>query len=228
MRPIYFDILIAAIVVIAALRGKRRGFILTLCGFLAIFVAFIGASIISGLLAEPVAAMLRPVVEKTVLSVLNSRAAVETAEAQALSAVQLPLSAVVGALHEVPFFSGLTDTFQSALESGAVELAGSAALALAEYAAGQLARIVLFILAFAAILIVWWVMSHALDLAFHLPGLNFLNRFGGLVLGFFQGIVLCFILCWLLLDSYITPAMLDGSFLLPYFCGENPFVNFSI
>jgi len=222
MRPIYFDILIAAIVVIAALRGKHRGFILTLCGFLAIFVAFIGASIISGLLAQPVAAMLRPVVEKAVLAILDNRVAIDPATAE------LPLSAVLGTLRGVPFFSGLAEHFQSALEAGAIEMAESAALTLAEYAAAQFAHIILFILSFAAILILWWIVSHALDLAFHLPGLNFLNRFGGLVLGFGQGIVLCFILCWLLLDSYITPAMVDGSFLLPYFCGENPFVNFSI
>ena len=222
MRPIYFDILIAAIVVLAALRGKHRGFILTLCGFLAIFVAFLGASIISGLLAQPVAAMLRPAIEQAVLSILDNRVAIDPATAE------LPLSAVLGTLQGVPFFSGLAEHFRSALESGAVELAGSAALALADYAAAQLARILLFILSFIAILIVWWVMSHALDLAFHLPGLNFLNRFGGLVLGFGQGLALCFILCWLLKDSYITPEAIDGSFLLPYFCSENPLTYFSI
>ena len=184
MRPIYFDILIAAIVVIAALRGKRRGFVLTLCGFLAIFVAFLGASIISGLLAQPVAAMLRPVIEQAVLSILDNRVAIDPATAE------IPLSAVLSTLQGVPFFSGLAEHFRSALESGAVELAGSAALAVAEYAAAQLARILLFVLSFIAILIVWWIMSHALDLAFHLPGLNFLNRFGGLVLGFGQGLAL--------------------------------------
>ena len=224
MKPIYFDILIAAIVVIAALRGRSRGFVLTLCGFLAIFVAFIGASIISGLLAEPVAAMLRPVVENVIFSVLEERVAIDSVT----SIAEVPLPAVLGILHEVPFFAALADKFQSALESGAIEMAESAALALAEYAAAQFAHIILFILSFAAILILWWVVSHALDLAFHLPGLNFLNRFGGLVLGFGQGIALSFILCWLLLDSYITPAMVDEGFLLPYFCGENPFVNFSI
>lgn len=222
MRPIYFDILIAAIVVIAALRGKRRGFVLTLCGFLAIFVAFLGASIISGLLAQPVAAMLRPVIEQAVLSILDNRVAIDPATAE------IPLSAVLSTLQGVPLFSGLAEHFRSALESGAVELAGSAALAVAEYAAAQLARILLFVLSFIAILIVWWIMSHALDLAFHLPGLNFLNRFGGLVLGFGQGLALCFILCWLLKDSYITPDAIDGSFLLPYFCSENPLANFSI
>jgi len=224
MRPIYFDILIAAIVVLAALRGKRRGFILTLCGFLAMFVAFLGASIISGLLAQPVAAMLRPVVEEAMSTILESRS---TADVPFVF-TEVSIMAVLGILDDVPLFGSIIENFQAALESGAVELVGSAAVAAAEYVAAQLAHILLFVLSFIAILIVWWVMSHALDLAFHLPGLNFLNRFGGLVLGFGQGLALCFILCWLLKDSYITPEAIDGSFLLPYFCSENPLANFSI
>ena len=222
MRPIYFDLLIAAIVVIAALRGRQRGFILTLCGFLTIFVAFIGASIVSELLMQPVALVLRPVVERAIFSVLEKGASIDPA-----AITQLPLSDVLGTLSEIPFFSGMAEMFRSALESGSAQVAQSAAVALAEYAALQLARILLFIVSFVAILIVWWVMSHALDLAFHLPILNFLNRFGGLVLGFGQGIALCFILCWLFKDSYITPEMVDGSFLLPYFCGQNPLTDIS-
>ena len=219
MKPIFFDLIIIAIVIIAALIGRARGFVLTLCGFLTIFVAFIGASILSGLLAEPAAALLTPIVEQAVLSFLDKAAATD------LPSVEIPLPAVLDSLHASPWFSGMADAFRSALESGAVELVGSAALSLAHYAALQLARIILFALAFIAILVAWWVMSHALDLAFHLPVLNALNRLGGLVLGFGEGVALCFILCWLLRDSYITAEMIDGSFLLPYLCVDNPLMN---
>lgn len=219
MNPLIFDIIIAAIVIIAALRGAIRGFVLSLCGVLSIFVAFIGAGFLSGLLAEPAAALLTPVVEQAVLSLLDK------AVPSDLPSWEIPLTAVLDTLHASPWFSGMADAFSSALESGAVELVGGAALSLAHYAALQLARIILFVLTFVAILIVWWVMSHALDLAFHLPGLNFLNRFGGMALGLGEGIALCFILCWLFRDSYITAEMINGSFLLPYFCGENPLTN---
>ena len=36
-----FDIIIAALLLLAAWRGYKKGFVLTLCGFLALFVAFI-------------------------------------------------------------------------------------------------------------------------------------------------------------------------------------------
>ena len=220
MNPILCDILIAAIVVVAALRGRHRGFVLTLCGFLTLFVAFIGALVVSEFLADPVAQLLYPVVERVILTVVEQGAAVVPDE--------IPLESVVAALHEVPFFAGLVEMFQASLESRAVAFTGSAVFAVALFISQQLSRILLFFLSFAAIVVAWWFLSHALDLAFHLPGLNFLNRTGGLVIGFGQGIVLCFILCWLLRDSYITPGMAEESFFLPYFLGKNPLMNFSL
>jgi len=220
MRPIFFDILTAAIVVVAALRGKHRGFILTLCGFLTIFVAFFGALVVSEFFVDPVAELLFPAVEQAILAIVE--------QGSAIAPDDLPLTAVVEPLHNIPFFAGLAEMFQSALEAKTFAFTGSAVLAVSIFFSQQLARIVLFILSFIAILILWWCLSHALDLAFHLPGLHFLNRLGGLVLGFGQGIALCFILCWLLKDSYITPEAVDGSFLLPYFLGENPLLNISI
>ena len=220
MKPIFFDILIAAIVVITALRGRMRGFVLTLCGFLTIFVAFIGALVISEFLADPVAQLLYPVVEQAILAILEQGAAIAPDE--------LPVASVLESLHNVPFFAGLAETCQTALENKTYLFTGSAVFAVSLFFSQQLARIILFVLSFIAILIVWWIMSHALDLAFRLPILNFINRLGGLVLGFGQGIALCFILCWLLKNSYITADMVDGSFLLPYFCSENPLANISV
>ena len=220
MQPIFYDIIIAAIVVITALRGRMRGFILTLCGFLTIFVAFIGALVVSEFLADPVAQLLFPAVEQAILTVLEQGAAIAPDE--------LPIAAVLESLHSVPFFAGLAEMCQSALDDRSYLFTGSAVFAVSLFFSRQLARIILFVLSFIAILIVWWIMSHALDLAFRLPILNFINRLGGLVLGFAQGIALCFILCWLLKDSYITPEAIDGSFLLPYFCGENPLANISV
>jgi uncharacterized membrane protein required for colicin V production len=220
MPPIFCDILIAAIVVLAALRGRHRGFVLTLCGFLTIFVAFIGASIVSELLTPPVAALLEPLVEQAVLAVLAQATSANTAE--------LSMSAVLSALQDAPFFAGLAETFRSALESGMAELTEDAVVAVAQFAALKLSRILLFLLSFTAIIVAWWILSHALDLAFHLPGLNFLNRTGGLALGFGQGIAVCFILCWLLKDSYLTAEMMENSFFLPYFAKNNPLMNFSL
>ena len=43
MNPIIYDVLAAAVLILALWEGYRKGFVLTLCGFLALFVALIGA-----------------------------------------------------------------------------------------------------------------------------------------------------------------------------------------
>ena len=81
---------------------------------------------------------------------------------------------------------------------------------------------------FLLIMLIWTALSHALDLAFRLPGLNFLNRTAGLLLGFARGVLLAYGLCWLLKDNYLPQAVIDNGLLLPWFCGSNPLLNISI
>lgn len=217
MNPLIIDFLIVLILLLCVIKGYRKGFILTLCGFLALFVALIGASILSELLAEPVAKAIRPMVEQGIYQVLENRApAAQQAAGAVLEEFDLPLEEILSALRDSAVFEGLAQAFEQAVNSGAVEITASAVRAVAEYAALQIARIVLFLLSFVAILILWFLLSHALDLAFHLPGLSFLNRWSGAALGLVKGAFLVWIACRLLQDSYLNPDLTAGSYLLPY------------
>ena len=71
MSFLIFDLILAAVLIITVLQGYRKGFVLTLCGFLAVFVAFIGASILSDALAEPVSQVVRPAIEMNIHSALQ-------------------------------------------------------------------------------------------------------------------------------------------------------------
>ena len=53
MSWLIFDAVLGIVLVLAAVQGYRKGFVLTLCGFLAVFVAFFGASVLSNALAGP-------------------------------------------------------------------------------------------------------------------------------------------------------------------------------
>lgn len=77
MNYLIFDVIIALILLFALWRGYSRGFILTLCGFLAIFVAFIGATVISDNLAKPVADAIRPAIERQIQGALEQSLQVE-------------------------------------------------------------------------------------------------------------------------------------------------------
>lgn len=205
--------------------GYSRGFILTLCGFLAIFVAFIGATVISDNLARPVADAIRPPIERQIQGTLEQSLKwrlprLYRGEAPALE--DLPISEVLEALQESALYRGLAQAFQEAVDNGVAQVTTSAAKALAEYAAVQLARMVLFLLAFVAVLIAWFLLSHALDLAFRLPVLSALNHWSGAALGLLKGGALIFIACWLLQNSLIPPEAIQNTYLLNFFCTFDP------
>ena len=56
MSYLVFDIAIVVILILFAWRGASRGFVLSLCGLLAVVVAFVGASFLANLLAPKVGA----------------------------------------------------------------------------------------------------------------------------------------------------------------------------
>lgn len=226
MSYLVFDLLIGAVLLIALARGYSRGFILTLCGFLAVFVAFIGASILSNALAEPVAKVIEPAIASSIHDTVSSyfqRApeAEATSQDEADWLAQLPLEEVLEPLRESRFFQGFVETFQQAVDDEAAGLAAHAVQALAHYVAVQLARSVLFLLAFAAVLIAWTLLSRALDLVARLPVLNTLNRWAGGAVGLCRGGLLVFIALWLLRNA-IPPEAADHTFLLPLFLRFDP------
>ena len=226
MHPIIFDLLIVLIVLISTLLGRRRGFILTLCGFLALFVALIGAGVLTNLLAKPVSLLALPFVEDALASAIQSAAGDASFSAEA--ALAMTAEQIISVMGEYDLLKGLAAGVAQAVEQGALDMTLDAVHAVAVFLAEQLTRLVMFPLFFLLIMLIWTVLSHLLDLAFHLPGLNFLNRTAGLLLGFARGLLLAYGLCWLLKDNYLPQSVIDGGLLLPWFCSSNPLLNISI
>ena len=226
-----FDLIVLIVLILAVVQGYRKGFVLTLCGFLADFVAFIGASILSDALAGPVSQAITPAIESgiqdTVGSYYQYTPPVEDSGDGSTPGDaffdELPLEDVLAALQDSSLYRSLTQNFQQAVEDGVETVAANAVRALAEYVAVQLTRTVLFLLCFVLILAGWFVLSHALDLAFKLPVLSTLNQWSGAAVGLVKGGVLLFIACWLF-QGLIPQEAVDQSILLRFFCTTNPFL----
>lgn len=222
MDYIIYDIIIAAVLLFFLWRGYRRGLVLTLCSLLAVFVALIGASILSNTLADPVAKAIEPVVASSIHDTVTSYYQ-QGSEAGASSPgeedwlAQLPLEELLRPLKESRAFQGFADTFQKAVDSGVADAAAHAAQALAHFAAVQIARTAIFSVAFIAVLIAWNILSHALDLVTRLPVLNGLNRWTGAAVGLVKGAAIVFIAVWLLRSSYIPPEAAESTLLLRAF-----------
>ena len=108
------------------------------------------------------------------------------------------------------------------MDDKAADIVTHAAQALAHFVAVQIARIVIFAVAFFAVLIAWFFLSHALDLVAKLPVLSTVNAWGGGAVGLVKGALIVFIAVWLFRDSYIPPEAVEGSFLLKFFATVSP------
>ena len=226
MNYILFDLAILAVLALFLWRGYAKGFILTLCGFLAIFVALIGASILSNALAEPVAKTMEPVIAHRIQDALAQ--AIEETDFISVdgSIVQtpeeLPLHEVIQQLTESKLYQNFAASFQAAVDSGAAEITTNAARSIAHFAAVQIARTVIFAVSFFALLIAWFFLSHALDLVAKLPVLNSVNQLAGGAVGLAKGVLLLFIAAWLFKDSFVPPEAVEQTYLLKFFCTVNP------
>lgn len=202
MTPLILDVLIVAIVALFALLGWRKGLVLTLCGLLAVFVAYAGASFVSRTFAKDVANILQPPIQNQIEELLKE--AIRHTEylspegGVAERPEEVAMVGVLDALNQSNLFSGLQQMLTDAVHDGLVKVTSTAAAATASYLSLQLARVGLFFLTFFLVLLVWTLLSHALDLACRLPVLHTFNGAGGLIIGLVKGGLIALAVAWLL------------------------------
>ena len=182
MNYLVFDIAILVILLLFALWGAHRGLILSLCSLVAVLVAFVGALLIANWGAPLLAPHLAPVLEGPVSSAVEAALPEDLAQSgQTLEELLDQLSQTELPFHLNDVLEELSDELAASLSSENLveELSASLAGRLAE----SVAWLGLFFIAFVLVLILWTLFSRTLDLVANLPGLHFLNRTGGFVLG---------------------------------------------
>lgn len=213
MTYLIYDLIMIAVLALLILRGRERGFILTLCGLAAVFVAYIGAMVLSDLLTAPVARVIEPFVAQHIQTVLDS-------------AVSAGSSAPVAELSELfrssSVFQSLAEAFQRAMGQGYGAASSALVPALSGYAAREIARSALFFISFVVVLAAWTLLAHTLDLVAKLPVLSDVNRLLGGVFGFLEGAALLFIAAWLLRGRLIPQSAVEQTVLLKFFCEHDP------
>lgn len=218
--PVILDIAVVALLALFALLGARKGFILTLCSLVAVIVALTGADLVSDALAPKVAQALEPRIELSIRESLEEKA-LEVSSPDGLGAAD-----VLAALRDKGgLYEWAADSLEDALENSpaADAIAHQAAVA-ATAVAERLARGILFVAAFLLLLVVWFFVSHALDLVARLPGISALNRGLGGVLGFVKGAVIVWLLLWVLgpLTGVLPQETINQTKLLLFFSENGP------
>lgn len=224
MTFLIFDLIILALLIFFAIRGARRGLVLTLLSLVSVLVAFVGALLISNFCAKPVAQWLQPSIEPHVQS------AVESALPDYLEGEVLSTDKLLALLDETNLPLGLNEVLADFLREHTLSpdldaLTDNIVSVLAEKVSLAIVYVALFLISFVLILILWKLLSHALDLVARLPGLNSLNKLGGFLLGVLRCAVLLFVAAWLLRmlgSDLISAETIESSYLLRFFMTFNP------
>ena len=221
------DLAIVAILLVAYLRGRKKGFILTLCGLAAFFIALFGARFLSQQLSPMVADALTP--HFTSLVEQNTNLDLTAPLDQLLQAEEADDTLLTGALKAMGLYDTLADSVRDSLGQQATQAVTNAVTALAHAIAEVVASVVIFIVAFLLILLLWFLVSRLLNLAARLPILRGLNRLLGGILGLGQGALLLFFAAWIVrMCGNVIPAdIVDASIVLKFFLTTNPISMFT-
>ena len=226
------DLIIVAVFIIFAAVGAHRGLVLSLCGLLAVLVAFVGASFAARTLSPIVANALEPRFAAAIEEQLNEQirnSQIQTGltdpAAGEVSPDTLPLQDVLNALRDMGFYETLIDSVNQAVEDGMTAVAASAAAQVAAAIVQSAAYLIIFLVGFVLILVIWKLISRALDLVARLPGLHFLNKSLGALFGLIQACIILFVAAWLLqfFGGILPQDAVEKTYLLKFFMSANPF-----
>lgn len=208
--PLLLDLGILTILLVFAFLGKHHGFVRALCSFLALFVAFFGAMYLSRCLTPPLAELLAPRVLPAIVKRIDTAPVVKEAEQEL---TDQGITAVVDHM-------GLPDSWGNMMtqwkndRADSIDLFAPLETLLAQSILEIILSAVLFIVSFSLLLFLWRLFSRSLDLVSRLPVLNFCNRLLGFLFGLCKGILLLFLLRWLLVDIWgiLTPELVGQTF----------------
>lgn len=223
------DLAILAALVLFFFQGRKKGFVLTLCGSLAVFVAFLGALILSNLLCGPVGDLIQPALESGITQTLEERTdqdqwqlELHPDDPQAAEKPMLPIEQALSALTDSTLVRAFGESLRTAVRDGLLKVTSSVGKTISGYLARELARMALFLISFILVLLAWNILSRALDLAFRLPVLSTVNRTMGGLMGLVKGGLILFAAAWLLKGSILPQEVVADSVLLKFFCENSP------
>lgn len=195
------DLAILIVLLYCILSGARRGFVLTLCSLIAVLVALSGGWYLSVHYSYLLEEKLEPVLTEKLLSSQDTDPA-QTGSQDAGSLLES---------YPQPIRERISEQVKGFRDATVQEIAGSLA--------SVLSRSICFLLGFVCILLLWNILSHALNLVAKLPVLRQLNHLLGGVAGLLKGILILMVARWALCDllGWIPAEVAQESYLLPLF-----------
>jgi len=222
---VYFlcDLAIVAVLVLFFLLGRKKGFILSLCGLLAVFVAIIGAKICTDLFAPVVTDAIAPRFSSVIEEQIQLNLGIKLDEFL-VSGSELPENAITDILKQFGIYDSLIESIRDTITSQSAKTVADIAVALAREVAEIVSSVMVFVVSFLLLSVAWFILSHVLNLAAKLPIIHGLNDLLGGAFGLLQGALLLFLAAWAMrvMGGVIPEDVVSQTHVLRFFCTANP------
>lgn len=237
------DLVIVLFIPLMAYRGYRRGAVVSVCSFLTVIVAFVGATVLSNNLCDSVGRLLQPVIKEVIVEELESRLQFENILVEAPpevitnNPITVPEDAQVQKQEYVTMTRALSILEASvAMEKieGFIVMAketliryedqyvGSVADIISTVLGREIARVGIFIISFLFLSAMWLLFSRILVALFKFPGLAEINGIVGGSMGFLSGVLLVCVFAWATGGTVIPWDGVNKTMLYEFFVKNTP------
>jgi len=232
---ILLDLFIIAILGFCAWQGYKRGIIGGILAVLFVIVAIYGGNLVANTYSDQFATMFRPFVSGYLDRVeLEAVEEIAPPQLQGLSTEDLfrlepGIEPIVA--RQIFIELGVHHSRAEAFTGYYLDMRAEGASvnrALTEVLVYAFCFFLVYVIGFLLILIALTVIYNIIPVSFRLPGLKIVDDIGGGILGFAQGVLLVFMLTWVLgyVGILLPEELLSESWITELFVGANPMGGF--
>lgn len=196
------DIVIILIVLFFVLIGKKRGFALSLLSTCSIILSIV----ISLFLYQPVETYLR---ENTELKEQISNAIISSMNNEDKSDQESTNENQQGESEEKGFFNSLINNYVNLGKEKAEETKNQVVQQTAENITENILKVLSFVIVYILVTLILLILKFALKIFTKLPVINQIDKIGGIVLGFAEGVIIVYIIIAII--SIVVPEKKDGN-----------------
>ena len=209
----YVDLLLAAALAFFVFLGAKRGLFKSLTGLLVLIAAIVGAVILASYAAEPLGAVLYPMVEEHFIEMSPLPEEIDLAGSELLASA----GAVADKLAQFGLDLSVLGDFLAETDGAAIVSAAAETLFL------SVLQGILTVIFFILLLVALKLLVGTFNLVFKLPLLHFVNTLGGALFGLIEGGLFLFLAIFILQKCGVSLSpYAEGSVVLSFFLSHTP------
>ena len=209
----YVDLLLAAALAFFVFLGAKRGLFKSLTGLLVLIAAIVGAVILASYAAEPLGAVLYPMVEEHFIEMIPLPEEIDLAGSELLATA----GAVADKLAQFGLDLSVLGDFLAETDGAAIVSAAAETLFL------SVLQGILTVIFFILLLVALKLLVGTFNLVFKLPLLHFVNTLGGALFGLIEGGLFLFLAIFILQKCGVSlSSYAEGSVVLSFFLSHTP------